>query len=103
MVRRSPGESKCCPASRPTATLHGSRLSTATKPDECWQVFQDSGKDFGYHAIDMSLAGSRYEYCNGRRPQPPSSPPSPTPSAKPSPPKSTPSIRSKGAATGPGL
>jgi len=47
-----------------------SRLNTATTPDECWLVVQDSGKDFGFHTIDMSLAGRRYEYCNGGVPQP---------------------------------
>jgi UDP-GlcNAc:undecaprenyl-phosphate GlcNAc-1-phosphate transferase len=46
------------------------RLVSATTADECWKVVQDSGKEFGFHTIDMTLAGRRYEYCNGGLPQP---------------------------------
>ena len=41
------------------------RLVGAVTPDECWEVIQDSATDFGFHTIEMSLAGRSYQYRNG--------------------------------------
>jgi hypothetical protein len=46
------------------------RLGSACTPDECWNVIQDSAKNFGFHTVDMSLAGRRYQHCNGGVPEP---------------------------------
>ena len=43
-------------------------LKSAATPDELWKVIEESSKQFGFHTIDMSLAGHRYEYRNGGRP-----------------------------------
>ncbi len=45
------------------------RLNSAATPAECWQVIQDSGKEFGFHTMDMALAGRRFEYRNGGVPE----------------------------------
>jgi hypothetical protein len=45
------------------------RLSKAATPDDCWTVIQDSAKDFGFHTVEMSLAGRAYQYRNGGCPE----------------------------------
>jgi UDP-GlcNAc:undecaprenyl-phosphate GlcNAc-1-phosphate transferase len=44
------------------------RLSAAPTADDCWRIIEDSAKDFGFHTIDMRLAGHNYVYRNGGRP-----------------------------------
>jgi UDP-GlcNAc:undecaprenyl-phosphate GlcNAc-1-phosphate transferase len=41
------------------------RLQSAHTPDECWSVIQDSAHEFGFHAVEMSLAGRLYRCRNG--------------------------------------
>ena len=45
------------------------RLRGAVTPDECWGVIEDSAKNFGFHTIEMALAGRMYSYRNGGAPE----------------------------------
>ncbi len=45
------------------------RLRGAETPDACWAVIEESAKDFGFHTVDMSLAGRMYSYRNGGVPE----------------------------------
>jgi hypothetical protein len=37
-----------------------SSLSLASTPDECWAILKGNYKDFGFHRVDMRLAGRNY-------------------------------------------
>jgi UDP-GlcNAc:undecaprenyl-phosphate GlcNAc-1-phosphate transferase len=41
------------------------RLESARTPDECWNVIQDSAAEFGFHSVEMKLAGRMYRHRNG--------------------------------------
>jgi len=45
------------------------QLTDAASADECWDVIQGSAKNFGFHTIDMTLAGRMYSYRNGGVPE----------------------------------
>ena len=45
------------------------RLRSAITPDECWDVIEDSAKNFGFHTIEMALAGRMYSYRTGGAPE----------------------------------
>ncbi len=36
-------------------------LMAAQTPDECWHTVRNAAKEFGFHTIDMQLAGRRFE------------------------------------------
>jgi UDP-GlcNAc:undecaprenyl-phosphate/decaprenyl-phosphate GlcNAc-1-phosphate transferase len=46
--------------------LHGfeKELVAAQTPDACWSVIYTAAKDFGFHHLEMCLAGRRYECRN---------------------------------------
>ncbi len=39
-------------------------LAAARSPDDCWVVIHAASKDFGFHHVEMFLAGLKYEYRN---------------------------------------
>jgi UDP-GlcNAc:undecaprenyl-phosphate GlcNAc-1-phosphate transferase len=43
------------------------KLQSAHTPDECWDVIQESAKEFGFHSVEMAIAGRRYGYQDGSR------------------------------------
>lgn len=44
------------------------QLSDAQTPDDCWCAIEENAKEFGFHTIEMRLAGRSYRYRNGGSP-----------------------------------